>query len=763
MTTPPSLDKPRIGGIPTTKKDTPTKAVSESTVSLPGVSPATNRAPRLTRAGLIGTGASFITLVGLSFVPAPRAPVPPLRPSAPPAKKPIKVVVNPAPIAPDLTPFKAILALLGLGSLGLVSAGISHGLRDGLRKEKEFALAFQSEERGRAKLNVAHQQLEAHLVSRETELVETKNALENQVRQMQRTLAKATRLESAVESTNDVIMLYEAPMHLGQTMRLIYVNPAFERMTGYTREELAQRSPKMLQGHRTDPEVAAFLQAKLYAFQPARVELLNYKKNGTEFWVELNIQPIYDANGLPGGWMSVQRDITEQKSATERIAHQATHDALTGLPNRTLFERRLADAIRAAQITEGQVGILFFDLDRFKQINDTLGHPVGDKLLQGVAKRLGERLRGGDTVARMGGDEFTILLPDISGQEIAEETARLLLETMDEPFDIDGQELFVTASIGLSLAPRDGVDSAALLKNADTAMYRAKEGGRDSYRVYTQAMNARAKDRLELENQLRKALDRNELYLLYQPQVDLATGTIYGVEALIRWDSPTLGRISPVQFIPLAEETGLIIPIGDFVLREAVAQAARWVEAGAPLRVSVNLSGRQFDQNWIVELIKEVLREADLPAEYLDIEMTEGMLVKGDNVKQRLKDLKALGVRLSIDDFGTGYSSLSYLRTFPLDVLKIDRSFVTPIGEDPKGEAMVRALVELGHACEMEVIAEGVETEAQRDTLRALGCDAMQGYLVSQPTSAREIDLLVRKTAAARILVPDKTQLRLVE
>ena len=753
MTTPSTLEK--------TRPASPIAPVADSTVTLPTD---TRSAPNLVRNGTIGACASLIALVGLSFVPAGTKSA--TQPTAPPKKTgksaPAAPTATPEPSAPNTLPFKAVAALLGFGSLGLIGLGTSKAMQMSSRREKEFAFALQTEERNRAKVNAAYQQLEAHLVTRETELVETKNALELQVRQIQRTMAKATRLESAVESTNDVIMLYEAPMQPGQTMRLIYVNPAFERMTGYSREELAQSSPKMLQGPKTDPASVAMLQEKLFAFQPVRVELLNYKKDGSPFWVELNIQPIYDANGLPGGWMSVQRDISEQRNAAEKIAHQATHDALTGLPNRTLFDRRLSEAVRTTQGTEGQVGILFFDLDRFKQINDTLGHPVGDKLLQEVAQRLRAQLRRHDTVARMGGDEFTVLLPDVAGQEVVEETARLLLEAMDEPFDIDGQELFVTASIGLSLAPRDGIDSATLLKNADTAMYRAKEEGRDSYRVYSQTMNARAKDRLELENNLRKALDKNELYLLYQPQVDLQTGEIFGVEALIRWDSPTLGRISPAQFIPLAEETGLIIPIGDFVLREATAQAARWVVAGNPIRVSVNLSGRQFEQPWIVDLIAEVLRDSDLPPEYLDIEMTEGMLVKGENVKQRLNDLKSLGVRLSIDDFGTGYSSLSYLRTFPLDVLKIDRSFVTPIGIDPKGEAMVRALVELGHACEMEVIAEGVETEPQRDSLCALGCDAMQGFLISQAIAAREIDLLVRKTAAARAAVPDKEQLRLV-
>ena len=726
-------------------------------------SPSNRAAPAMVTGGLVGATASLVALIGLSLMPPgnPPAPAPPAPPLKKGAKPPVPVPATPP--ANKSLPLQAGAGLLGAASLALLGLGAKRGISDAGRKERELAAAATAAERFRAQQDLQYANLQSHLLERETELTETRTALEKQLRQMQRTVAKASRLESAVESTNDVIMLYEAPLQPGQPMRLIYVNPAFERMTGYTRDELGANSPKILQGIMTDPETVTYLQEKLHQFQPVRAELINYRKDGSQFWVELNIQPIYDANGLPGGWMSVQRDISEQKSVAERMAYQATHDALTGLPNRTLFDRRLADAVATAKATDAQVGILFFDVDRFKQINDTLGHPVGDKLLQQVASRLSSRLHRHDTVARMGGDEFTVLMPNVPSPEVAAETAQSLLEAMDEAFEIEGQELFVTASIGVSLAPRDGTDASTLLKNADTAMYRAKEEGRDGFRVYTPSMNARAKDRLELETQLRRALDKNELYLQYQPQVDLASGTIYGVEALIRWESPVLGRISPVQFIPLAEETGLIIPIGDFVIREAAAQAARWVEAGTPLRVSVNLSGRQFEQPWIVDLIGEVLRDVNLPPEYFDIEMTEGILVKSENVKNRLNELKALGVRLSIDDFGTGYSSLSYLRMFPLDVLKIDRSFVTPMTEDVKGAAMVRALVELGHACSMEVIAEGVETTEQRDALCALGCDAMQGYLMSPPVAARDVDLLLRKTAAARpVPVPAKTQLRLV-
>jgi diguanylate cyclase (GGDEF)-like protein len=448
--------------------------------------------------------------------------------------------------------------------------------------------------------------------------------------------------------------------------------------------------------------------------------------------------------------MSIQRDITERKRAAEHIQHQATHDALTDLPNRVLYEQRLKEALAVAREKGHLVGVLFFDLDRFKQINDTLGHPSGDKLLQQVAGRLKERLGLRDTVARMGGDEFTILLPDISDPAQGEEAAQKLLDSLDAPFLIDGQELFITASIGISVAPRDGSDITTLLKNADTAMYRAKDHGRDNFRVYTRNMNETTRDRIELETHLRRALEREELFLLYQPQVSLATGLVYGVETLVRWESPALGRVSPGQFIPLAEETGLIVEIGEFILRESCKQAARWVKAGRPLRVAVNLAARQFDQPNLCDLIQSILKETKLPPEWLDIEMTERMLVQGAQTSDALNRLKALGVRLSVDDFGTGYSSLSYLRTFPLDILKVDQSFVSGLNsDDRRSEAVVRALIELGHAVNLEVIAEGVETEHQKETLVRLGCDAMQGYLFSPATRAEEVDRLADAAAAA--------------
>ncbi len=630
-----------------------------------------------------------------------------------------------------------LLGLAGLWFLNLWSVrnvGAWRRLVEARLREKERLLGEHQSVRSH---------LEERLREREAELSQVREALEQQITLGQRADTRANRLESAVESTNDVVMICEAAPG-GGVGRLLYVNPAFERMTGYTREELALNSPRILQGPRTDTRTLAFLRSKLNAYEPVRVELINYRKDGSEFWVELNIQPLFDKNGLANGWMSIQRDITERKVSEERIQYQATHDALTGLPNRYLYEQRLEEALVVARARNVFVGVLFFDLDRFKQVNDTLGHPAGDKLLQEVARRLQHYLTAGEIVARMGGDEFTILLPHIESQEQAEAVARKLLEAMDSPFDIDGRELFVTASIGISIAPRDGTDITALLKNADVAMYRAKEEGRDSYRIFSQTMVATGHDRLVLDTHLRKAMEQDEIFLLYQPQLDLRSGEVMGVEALVRWENPQLGRISPGEFIPLAEETGLIVSMGEYILREACRQAAKWYRSGKPLRVSVNISPRQLEEKDLVERVAEILAENELPAEWLDIEMTERMLVRGERVAEALRGLKRLGVRLSVDDFGTGYSSFSYLHTFPLDVLKVDRSFVTSLGEDLKSEAMVRYLVELAHAVGLEVIAEGVETEQQKSVLMDLNCDAIQGYLLSPATSPREVEALAQ-------------------
>src|SRR3569833_3951613 len=387
---------------------------------------------------------------------------------------------------------------------------------------------------------------------------------------------------------------------------------------------------------------------------------------------------------------------------------QAYHDSLTRLPNRALFEDRLGQLLAMSRRQNSRVAVLFIDLDRFKHINDTLGLGAGDRLLKVVADRLTTCLRAEDTIARMGGDEFTILLPGIEHPEDAAKVAQKLLDAIAVPIQIDDQELFVGGSIGISLFPEDGQDTQALLKHADVAMYRAKEQGGNGYYLFTQAMNKSALEHLIMENSLRKAISRDEFHLVYQPQSDLDTGEVMAVEALVRWRHPDLGVVQPAQFIPLAEETGIILSIGEWVLNEACRQTAEWVAGGSPLRVSVNISARQFAQPGLAELVSSTLARHSLDPQWLDLELTESAIMKNPETSvDLLHELRRLGVRLSLDDFGTGYSSLSYLRQFPIDTLKIDRAFVAGLVEDPVDAALVRAMVDLARALKLEIVCEG--------------------------------------------------------
>ena len=442
------------------------------------------------------------------------------------------------------------------------------------------------------------------------------------------------------------------------------------------------------------------------------IEETQLQPDGREFYHLTSKVPLRDEHGEVIGILGMFADITERKQAEETIRNQALHDALTGLPNRLLFQQRLEQALTAAKQDGGQLAVLFLDLDRFKQINDTLGHLVGDALLQEVAQRLTRSIRPEDTLARMGGDEFTIILPALADADSAATVAMRLLEALEHPLHIAGQELYITASIGVSLFPQDGQDMPTLLSHADVAMYRTKEKGRSGYEMYTPAMNETALERLLLETHLRRAIDAGELLLHYQPQVDLSNGKIFGVEALLRWQHPQLGLVPPGKFIPLAEEMGLIVPIGKWVLREACLQAKRWQDAGCFLQMAVNLSARQFETLDLADMIARVLAETHLAPEWLDLELTESTIAKNPlYAAHTLETLKKLGVQLSVDDFGAGYSSLSYLCRYPVDVIKIDRSFVTALAENRKDQAVVKAVIELAHGLDLKVLAEGVETE----------------------------------------------------
>jgi diguanylate cyclase (GGDEF)-like protein len=436
----------------------------------------------------------------------------------------------------------------------------------------------------------------------------------------------------------------------------------------------------------------------------------------------------------------------EQRSFTEKLTHQAQHDALTGLPNRVLFEDRLQQALALAKRDGAEVvGLLIADLNNFKRINDTLGHAMGDKLLRFVAERLAGRVRESDTLARMGGDEFAVVLTSLKDPRDAAVIAQKLLDVLNSAFDVEGHRLFLSGSMGISLYPQDGQEAAVLIRNADAAMYRAKSEGANTFQFFAPEMHAEALERLELDNSLRRALDNQEFRLDYQPQLDLRSGELVGVEALIRWHHPTRGLVNPLKFISLAEENGLILPIGGWVLREACRQNVAWQRAGyAPIRMAVNVSARQFARPDFVQTVSETLDESGLAPRWLELEVTESLLMRDiDAVRLRLAELRQVGVAISIDDFGTGYSSLSYLQQLPIDSLKIDRAFVrelkAAVDTTSPAATLVRTILSLAHNLGMQVVAEGVETTEQRDFLRGAGCELGQGYLFAKPMPAEQI------------------------
>jgi diguanylate cyclase (GGDEF)-like protein len=444
----------------------------------------------------------------------------------------------------------------------------------------------------------------------------------------------------------------------------------------------------------------------------------------------------------------------ERKRYQVQLEHQANYDALTGLPNRNLLHDRLRRSVYAQRMPR-TVAVVFIDLDHFKFVNDSLGHAVGDELLKAMAERLRLMLRDGDTVARLGGDEFVLILNDQSSEEVIYRAMQRITAELAQPLEIDGKELVVTCSAGISLYPQDGPDVGTLLKNADAAMYRAKEHGRNNFQFYTAEMNERVNERLALENALRRAIERNELLLHYQRRVDLRSGAIVGAEALVRWMHPEWGLVHPARFIPLAEETGLIVPIGEFVLREACRQARAWVDEGLkPGVVSVNLSARQFRQEGLVRRVSRVLVDTGLDPQHLEMELTESTVMHNvDAAIATLQGLKSLGLSLSVDDFGTGYSSLAYLKNLPLDKLKIDRSFVRDIGAGAEANegVLAQAIISLGHNLNLHVVAEGVETDAQVRFLKKHKCDEVQGYFYGEPVEPqRHAALLSRAKTRKR-------------
>lgn len=567
------------------------------------------------------------------------------------------------------------------------------------------------------------------------ELEVERDKLRRSQEELQKNEKKLLLAGKVFDNSTEGIMITDARGHILQ------VNRAFIAITGYSEADAIGQTPRLLRSDRHDDAFYQAMWDALAEFGYWQGEIWNRRRNGEIYPQWLSLIAIRDEQGETLNYLSVFADLTDKKQSDARAHHLAHYDPLTELPNRLMLEERLKQALASAQKENQLVALLYLDLDRFKAINDTLGYPVGDKLLQAVAERLAGQIRDSDTIARFSGDEFTIELSNVGSPQNAEMVAKKALNALVEPFNLGQHEIFLTASIGIALSPTDAGSMDEMIQHADTAMSHAKAQGGNCYHFYSADMNAMAAQRLSMESQLRKALNRNEFVLYYQPQICLHTDSIVGMEALIRWQHPERGLVPPVEFIPLLEATGLIVPVGEWVLRTACAQNSAWQAAGLPpVSVAVNLSARQFHQSDLAAMIKHALQDAELAPGYLELEITESILIQNlQATLATLNHLDLLGIRISIDDFGTGYSSLSYLKRLPISKIKIDKSFIHDICTDPDDEAIANAVISLGHSMQMEVIAEGVETQEQLERLRAQGCDKIQGYYYSRPLPADEI------------------------
>lgn len=589
------------------------------------------------------------------------------------------------------------------------------------------------------------QYVNSHWLPRALRYVAERKRVEFAIRESEAALFEAKeRAQVTLNSIGDAVVATDV------SGNVTYLNLMAETMTGWRQEEAIGRPLA---------EVFSIIDGKTrqVASNPAQrainedqtvglaADCVLIRRDGFESAIEDSSAPIHNREGKVSGAVIVFHDVSASRAIVKKMAHLAQHDALTGQPNRLLLQERLARAIAQAKRQRRQVAVLFLDLDYFKHINDSLGHAVGDQLLISVAERLQACVRESDTVCRQGGDEFVILLTQIEHPQDAAQVAGKILAALTEPHLIGAHELHVSISIGISVYPDDGKGVVSIMKNADTAMYHAKSCGRNNAQFFRGDMNNRAMQRLLIEGNLRRALKQQEFVLHYQPQIHLESGVMTGAEALIRWQDPEEGMVYPTQFVPVAEESGLIVPIGLWVLREACTQIRAWLDAGlCAVPVAVNVSAIELRHANFVEGLSEILAETGLPAHFLKLELTESVLIKDTEASQRtLKKLTAMGVRLAIDDFGTGYSSLSYLKRFPIDTLKIDRSFVRDMVTDPDDAAIVSAVIGMGHILKQRVVAEGIENQSQLTMLLSQHCDTGQGYQFSHPLSAKEFECLL--------------------
>jgi diguanylate cyclase (GGDEF)-like protein/PAS domain S-box-containing protein len=546
---------------------------------------------------------------------------------------------------------------------------------------------------------------------------------------------------AVLQHTQDAILVTDAEN------RIVDVNPAFEWTTGYSRDEVLGEDPRLLSSGEHDAEFYRAFWEQLLRTGSWEGEIHDRKKSGEVYPKWMNVTTIKDPQGRLSHYVASFRDLSEFKATQKRLEHLAHYDTLTGLPNRGLLIVRLEQALSLAHRNRWTLAVIFIDLDHFKEVNDSLGHSTGDRLLAEVGKRLLHCVRESDTIARLGGDEFVIVLDNVASPGAISEVVTKLRNALGAPVNLDGYELYITASMGISLYPEDGRNPEVLLRNADSAMYHVKKEGRNNWSAYSETMNEQSHRRLQLSSGLRRAIDENQFSLVYQPQLDLATRNVCGAEALIRWEHPELGMISPIEFIPLAEDTGIIEAIGEWVLHEASRQFTRWRDQGLRLpRISVNVSARQFNNANFIERVELLVQKYRLAPGCLDLEITESLLVRTDaRLLSGIQRLCAIGVGFSIDDFGTGYSSLTYLKRFPISMIKADRSFVKEIPDDRDDVEITAAIISMSHKLNMRVIAEGVESDQQLAFLSEQGCDAIQGYLFSRPLAPAAFEAFIRE------------------